>query len=613
MTRKNSETTKIPIIANDTPYNTTKLSNYTLSVKLYENDAIVGGNLSVDYFNSDPIQFNDIPFHIFPSGMEYENRAGNVEIFSVTLVNGTALDYQVLSDQQLMWVNLSDPLIPDTRVQFTINFNTTLPDGGIDRANYYESPGDTQSKIFKFAVAYPMPAVYDEKDGWNLDPYLELGDPFYSDMCFYKLNLEVSKGMKVAATGKLMNTEDLGNSICLHYDPILPTREVTFSASRYFIVESQIWNGVNVSTYFIPRSTDTWHNWALERAVYSLDYYTDMIGEYPYPTFNVVEEYTHYGGMEHPLQVYVTSAADNAEYPQIYLEVVIVHETGHQWFYQIIGNDEVDAGFIDEGMVVFLEHYSQMNEYPEWSQPFEFERLRTYEAENNRPHRINLTVYEDNSTNVDYWYIAYHKAPVIWKKLFDIIGLDAFKDALHLMYDRFKFKIIWFEDVQQAFEDAINQDLNWFFQPWFNNNYLPNYQFENVIYNETTSKISLKIIDTKESDSGNQFIYKQQVPIQVIDKSSNIIIEKSIWINGTTDVSLDIPNSDKPYEVQLVFGTDVLAFKYSDSDTNIIVSYKFEGSGIAGYDLLLLFGGMIIGMLGLVSIYKILRRQHMKM
>ncbi|MHA1888771.1 MAG: hypothetical protein ACTSX0_12130 [Promethearchaeota archaeon] len=32
--------------------------------------------------------------------------------------------------------------------------------------------------------------MWDEKDGWNLDPYLDVGDPFYTDMCFYKLAVQ---------------------------------------------------------------------------------------------------------------------------------------------------------------------------------------------------------------------------------------------------------------------------------------------------------------------------------------------------------------------------------------------------------------------------------------
>ena len=49
--------------------------------------------------------------------------------------------------------------------------------------------------------------MWDEKDGWNLDPYLDVGDPFYTDMCFYKLAVQTPTEFVVTVTSVLTHTE----------------------------------------------------------------------------------------------------------------------------------------------------------------------------------------------------------------------------------------------------------------------------------------------------------------------------------------------------------------------------------------------------------------------
>ncbi|MEJ2296732.1 MAG: hypothetical protein P8Y23_18450, partial [Candidatus Lokiarchaeota archaeon] len=253
-----------------------EFSSYNLSVYLNEDSSSVAGNLTVDFYNNDPVNFTQIPFHIYPSGMEYESRQGYVEIMNVTTLEEPKqqLDYEVHSGIQLMWVNLTSILQPSNRTSFIISFNTTLPDGGIDRAN--EHGWDyNQTRIFKFANAYPQPCVYDEYDGWNTDPYLSTGDPFYFDMAYYNVNINVPEGMRVAATGELIENITIGGRTILHYDPHLPVREVTFSASRYFIIESYIDpdTNANISTYFLPKSDSLWHDFALTKAIGAIDLY----------------------------------------------------------------------------------------------------------------------------------------------------------------------------------------------------------------------------------------------------------------------------------------------------------------------------------------------------
>ncbi|QEE15506.2 M1 family metallopeptidase [Promethearchaeum syntrophicum] len=553
-----------PKSLNDPPYESDHLSNYTLSVKLHEENATVEGNLTVDYYNDDLVSFNRIPFHIYPSGMNFTQKSGNITIYEVKTIgeSQTFLDFQVISSEHLMWINLTEPLNPTERISFYIHFNTTLPDGGIDRSNYHGTD-EGFSKIFKFAVAYPMPAVYDDKDGWNIDPYLQTGDPFYSDMAWYDFFIEVPIDPElpdfiVAATGELMESVTDSDSTIYHYETHLPVRELTFSASRYFICESILANNVNISTFFLPKSQNYWENFALDVAVQAVTLFNETFGAYFFPTLNIVESYTNYGGMEHPLQVYITESIYVYDDPLYYLELIIAHETCHQWFYHIIGNDEIDAGFLDEGLVVWATDYYFDKKYPErnlYDNYYLQYEIRHYYSIEQSPNKINQSVYECYTSGSDYWYIAYKKAPMILHKLRVFLGDEDFLSSIQLFFNRFKFKIAWLSDLEESFEYVYGKSLDWFFKPWFNNKFLPIYSITSGDYDTNSSVLNITIKDRNEEY--NNYQYFQQLTLEIYDDKANTIFSNEIWINGTTFLSFNLTTI--PDKVRLIFTDSVLA------------------------------------------------------
>jgi len=586
-----------------------EFSYYNLSVFLDEDTSTVAGNLTVDYYNDDPVNFTQLPFHIYASGMQHDTRPGYIEILNVTTIGEPKeqLDYEVYSNIQLMWVNLTTELEPGNRTSFIISFNTTLPDGGIDRANDH-GWDDNNSRIFKFAQCYPQPCVYDEYDGWNIDPYILTGDPFYFDMAYHDLIVNVPKNMTVAATGELLDRTTIGNRTIHHYNPQLPVREVTFSASRYFIVESLPLNytgGVNVSTYFLPQSEWLWHIFALE-FVAPGGLFNITFGDYPYPTLNIVEEYTAYGGMEYPCQVYASEAADRYYDPWLYLETVIIHEVAHQWFYNLVGVDEVDWGFLDEGIACWLTDWAKDLFHPSWQifEPYWLMEYVWYYSLNypGTPNKINQSIPECLSSGTDYVYTAYRKAPVVLENLCRMIGRDKFLEGLALFTKDFYFEIATFDDFIQSLETVVGESLDWFFFPWFDNPYLPKYSFKSVIYDAQSKLINITVEDVNEIL--NPYNYSQTIPIEIYSSGSTLEFNGSRWINSTTSVIIPIQN--KPVRVVLnyienipvqleSYGVEYLA-------TTNIITINEPLQPISGYNILIII--LTVSMTGIIAILK---------
>jgi hypothetical protein len=555
---------------------TSNFSRYNLSVVLDEANSFIDGNLTVDFYNNDDINLTKIPFHLYLSGMQYETRPGIIEIVNVTDVNNPSITFpfEVYSNQQIMWVNISEKLEPQKRAHFIIQFNATIPDGGIDRANSYGSDVG-ESRIYKFGSFYPIPCVYDNDDGWNVDPYLDIGDPFYFDMAYYNLSIEVPNKMVIAATGKLEEKINKGSTTFYRFNPIYPVREVTFSASRYFQVESKISNGVNLSVYYLPKDGYIWTTFALNYAEQALSLYNNTFGIYPYPTLNVVEEYTDYGGMEYPNQVYITESIDNwgpnLSYKRHWLELIIAHELGHQWWYNLVGNDEIDVGFLDEGITCWSTDYYGEFYYGDWEHfqnPPYIQEVRAYFVDELMGSKINQTIYECIDTNTDYSGLRYY-------------------------FENYKFKLVVLSDIQQAFEAVVGQSLDWFFFPWFDNPYLPKYSFSEHNYNASTKILNLTIEDINMPL--NDYAYSQQVPLAVYDVSGHEIYSQEIWINGTTELSLNL--STNPGKVSLLYNNYVLVQLNANYDLSL--DLIFQSAEILGYDIgiFMLLSAPLVGFL----------------
>ncbi|MFX1419679.1 MAG: M1 family metallopeptidase [Promethearchaeota archaeon] len=568
-----------------------QFSQYNISVIFNETTSSVTGNLSVNYYNNDPINITRIPFHLFLSGMLYQTRMGQIDILNVSTLSEPkkTLNFSVNEPSQLLWVNLTSDLEPNNRAFFQIEFNSIIPDGGFDRANSNGSDDD-YSRIFKFTSFYPMPCVYDKYDEWNTDPYLDVGDPFYHEMAYYNILIEAPNGVVVTATGDLINRINKGATTVYHFDPLFPVREITFAASRWYEVQSSIVNGVNISTYYLPKSSFLWENDALNYAMLAFDLFNDTFGFYPYSTLNIVEEYALYLGMEYPTQVYASEIIDRYNYPvevrkQI-LEKAIVHEIAHQWWYNLVGFDEVDWGFLDEGLTCWSTDYYARFYYNDWTR-FQwtryFDRVRTYYATEHLTSKINQSAYELIKNNLNWVYISYYKSPLIFEKIYRTIGQSNFLLGLSTFFEQYLYKIAELSDFQHVLENLLSESLDWLFFPWFDNDFIPNYSFLTCSYDETEYNLTVIIQDQNEI-LYDYYPYMQQATLQVYDSSYSLIYNQLVWINSTTTFSLGLID---PILVRLEYGNDVIVQLTSPSVTYIetTVTRTPRYTPISGYTI----------------------------
>lgn len=110
---------------------------------------------------------------------------------------------------------------------------------------------------------------------------------------------------------------------------------------------------------FVPHNTLHWQN-AIEYINDGTYYYSLWNGDYPYNNVTAVDgTISAGGGMEYPTITVIGNTSSKEE-----LEVVIVHEVGHNWFYGILGSNERVHGWMDEGLNTLNEVRYIQTKYP---------------------------------------------------------------------------------------------------------------------------------------------------------------------------------------------------------------------------------------------------------
>ena len=98
---------------------------------------------------------------------------------------------------------------------------------------------------------------------------------------------------------------------------------------------------------------------ALDASVASLELFSSRLAPYPYDEFDVVPMVTTALGLEFPGIIGLSSALyDDTRIGRqaslAYLESTVVHEVVHQWFYNLIGNDQVSEPWLDEATTQYV-------------------------------------------------------------------------------------------------------------------------------------------------------------------------------------------------------------------------------------------------------------------
>jgi hypothetical protein len=490
--------------------------SYKIKAELNDMEHSISGEETITYKNNSDSKLEFIWFHLWANAYKDETTALMQQIKNDTTrskkaetyapgwmegldfkVNGEKVNTEAHSNPQyidIVKVVLNSPLEPGQTISISTPFKVILPP-------YFSRSGYADGQ-FMACQWYPKPAVFD-KNGWHEFPYLDMGE-FYSEYADYDVELTVPSDYIVGATGTLMTKAELDSyktvgaknakkrKKVVLYKPVNanPKKTLEYSAHlvpdfawfadknlviQYDTVQLPSGKVIDAFSYFHNVKKTIWSN--------SIDYvkdgtrnYSSWVGEYEYPVVQVVEgpKNNSSGGMEYPMITLITSPDAKVES----LDAVIVHEVGHNWFMGMLGSNERDHAWMDEGLNTYYQLRYEANKYRSCSifgdaippevkklSAVEFMKLVYKVIDDALPMEAAMDKTSSEFVSSDeYGLIVYVKTAYWMSLLEEKYGRAKVDAALKNYFNKWKHKHPQPEDMQKSFEEVIGKDLTKFFE-----------------------------------------------------------------------------------------------------------------------------------------------------
>ena len=394
--------------------------------------------------NQEQTDLNELYFRLYPNLPAY---AGTAEVWQV-VVDNQRLDATTTLENSALWVPLAGRMRPGASTDVTLWFTATLPTSvapSIAGSGLY---GFVDS-VYDLAGFYPTLMVYDD-EGWNLDIPTTYGDAPFTAIGFYQVELTVPSEHAVVASGSTVAQQANDDGTTTWHIAAGPVRSFYAAVTDRWQVISEDVNGIMVNSYY-PSAALPSAQTVLAYTTASLRTFNRLLGPYPYRELDVVPLPTTGFGMEYAgLFALAASFYTEAGGPFV---IATPHEVAHQWFFNLVGNDQPDEPWLDESLANYAVYlYYEAVDWPEMQTAmlenvFHYRYNRAQELGIDRP--VSGPVVGFDQAN--YINIVYSKGPLFFHAMRERLGDDAFFAALRDYTNRHRYHIAYADDLFDTF------------------------------------------------------------------------------------------------------------------------------------------------------------------
>jgi len=252
-------------------------------------------------------------------------------------------------DRTVMTLTLASPLESGATAQIEFDFHAQLP-------KVFARTGFWGDDFFMVGQWFPKIAVYDDL-GWHSWPF-HANAEFFADLGAYDVDITVPKNFVVGATGLPVRTQEQGEqkTESFHAEDVI---DFAWTASPRYKTATRHVGEVEIVLLYQPEHVQYVERY-LKVTGQSLEAYGQWYGPYPYPRITVVDPPSKVigaMGMEYPMLI--AGGVGALGIPELpggivrEVEVVVLHEMGHQWFYAVVATNEAEEPWLDEGLTDF--------------------------------------------------------------------------------------------------------------------------------------------------------------------------------------------------------------------------------------------------------------------
>jgi hypothetical protein len=548
--------------------------NYDLKARLVPAEKMIQGSEVLTWLNDSDTPVSELQFHLYLNAFKNNrstfmkesggsNRSfkadkenwGYCEVKKIQIINGPDLtrsmsfiqpDDRNADDQTVMRVSLPEPVKPQSKITLAIEFVSKMP-RVFARSGF---SGD----FYMIAQWFPKIGVF-WNDAWNCHQYHSQSE-FFADFGVYKVEITVPEKFVVGATGRRIGEKknNDGTKTYTHYQE--DVHDFAWTACPDFVEfkEKYVLNDPRVETEMIllvHRSHLKQKDRYARALRHGLEFYSRSYGAYPYPTITLVDPAPGAlaaGGMEYPT---LFTAGKTSYLPEGWRkpEMVTIHEFGHGYWYGIVGSNEFEEAWLDEGINSYSEVKAMSKYYGQDSSmidfwglkigDFHFQRLSVIGSGRMDPILKNSWDYASAGS---YGLNVYDKASLMLLTLEKYLGEDVMANVMRAYFEKWKFRHPTSKDFIKVAEEISGRDLGWFFNQVLSSPDKLDYavgDLKSVEIQEPEGYFNGKLVEpiNKKGD-------KHQAATNKIYKNEVLIVRYGEWI-FPQDILIAFENGEK--------------------------------------------------------------------
>lgn len=436
---------------------------YQLWLKILPDQHGYEGAANIAYTNYSREPQSELVFRLYPNAPRIYG--GNLDVTSAR-VNGYLTNPEIfLEDRTGLRLRLNKELDPGKTIMLNFEFEGRL-NAGLDNSSgvygIYNYSKDVN--IATYANWYPILAEWEHGD-WQARPVSGIGDAVVSETALYIVEISSPEEFQIITSGKEVSKMARDGNV-VYTVASGPVRDFFVVSGKNFILTQGETGGVLINHWGLPGGDDRWSE-ALYAAMDAVDLSTERFGPYPYRELDVVSVPLQLAsGVEYPELILIR---DDLYFPNddqpFLLSLIIAHESAHQWWYALVGNDVLEHPWQDEALTTFtsLLYLEQFNPrvYPGTVNYF-----NQLSADLDQEPSIGRAAESFLTEPELYSPMIYSQGALFFVELRRKIGDDHFFEALRSYFEDSKYQLASPNDLLAKFSNACDCELDEFFDSW---------------------------------------------------------------------------------------------------------------------------------------------------
>jgi hypothetical protein len=485
-------------------------ANYSIDAVLDENRHLISGRETITWRNITSGAASSLRFHLYWNAWKNTRStwirermlAGTaesllqrpeddwswIEVGSVRLLQGgatpfvdltsrrryTAPDDENASDQTLLEVPLPVPVQPGQSITLEVEWQARVP-------RTFARTGRVGRSYF-VAQWFPKIGVLGP-DGWKARQF-HASTEFFADYGVYDVRLRVPAGWLVGATGREQDRRDNGDGTTTHRYIAEDVHDFAWTTSPRYVERRARFEHPGLPPVDLRLLLQPEHAGQEQRhfaaTTAALRYYGEWFGPYPYSYLTIVDPawQSGTGGMEYPT-LFTAGTRWLAPRDDVQPERVTIHEAGHQFWYGLVGSNEFEHAWLDEGLNQFstarvLAHGVSPRYHTDrfflGFVPWVYRGIPLDRLDHDGTEKYRGGAEADPPALPTWRYfpatasrITYNKTALWLHTLERRLGWDTLQRILSTFFQRFQFRHPEPADFFAVANEVSGRDLTWFF------------------------------------------------------------------------------------------------------------------------------------------------------